>query len=118
MYVLLSLLKYQLYSNFLAVLTDGQIVAERKNDTVPQSVLEDIQLWTADNPSFKDILGRLRLRTLPGGYVPKSWKNGWFDVVIIIVAIKLNESLWCLYAGVEEDEIAMLSSILAQFERV
>lgn len=71
-------------SNFLAVLADGQIVAERKNNTVPQSVLEDIQSWTADDLSFKDILGRLRLRTVPSGYVPKSWKNGWFDVVIII----------------------------------
>ena len=52
------------------------MAADTPNDTVPQCILKDIHEWMLAGLSFDDAVERLRLKTVPSGYVPKPWIPG------------------------------------------
>ena len=58
------------------ILSDGTITAELSNAAVPQHVLREIFIWKQQEISMKDIVARLRPRTVPPGYSFHTWKAG------------------------------------------
>ena len=58
------------------MLPDGQVVAEVPNPAVPTTLLEEILNWKMQGATTKDVLERLRVRTVPMGYSPHTWTPG------------------------------------------
>lgn len=48
--------------------SDGAITAEVDNPAVSLSLLKEILYWKAEHCSDKDVIARLRPRTVPTGY--------------------------------------------------
>jgi len=57
-------------------LTDGTITTEGNSQIVPQHVLHDISCWMKQGVGMKDIVDRLRPRTVPSGYEYHTWTAG------------------------------------------
>lgn len=64
------------------VLPSGEIVAKQMSSSVPQSVLKQIHRWSLEKLSYKDIVSRLRCRTVPPGYTIHTWIPGELSGVI------------------------------------
>ena len=52
---------------------DGSITAVNPNPAVPESVLKEILEWKKSGATEDDIIGRLRIRTVPNGYPIHPW---------------------------------------------
>ena len=60
----------------VAVNGDGSITAEQPNDAVSESTLRMILEWKRCGVDMKDIIDRLRAKTVPCGYPVHPWKPG------------------------------------------
>jgi len=63
----------------IALSPDGTITTESGSDIIPPHVLRDICSWRMQGISMKDIVDRLRPRTVPSGYTFHVWKEGIYD---------------------------------------
>lgn len=61
---------------FSPVGKDGSISAKRPNTAVSEELLKEISSWRDEGATDKDVLTRLRLRTVPEGYTYHSWNPG------------------------------------------
>ena len=61
---------------FSAVNSDGTITAEVSNPAVTQSLLKELLYWKTEHCTDRDIIGRLRPRTVPTGYEYTTWYPG------------------------------------------
>ena len=57
-------------------MVNGRLVAELPNPAVSYSVLAEIWKWMNEKASLKDVVVRLRPRTVPNGYKYHTWKAG------------------------------------------
>lgn len=89
---------------------DGSVVSLNRKGIVSTEVLEDISSWIEEGCEMKDVITRLRQRTVPVGYSYHSWITGML-IQLRTYVVPLGLSL-----GKEEDETDMLRSILAQYE--
>jgi len=71
------LMVHRCYVIFFTVkLPDGTVIAELSNAAVPQYILREIFSWRQQGISMRDIVARLRPRTVPPGYPYHTWKTG------------------------------------------
>ena len=61
-----------LYTILCTETTDG-IVALKENPAVSEETLLNIFQWKRSGVERSDILERLRMQTVPAGYIPKTW---------------------------------------------
>lgn len=54
---------------------DGHVQALRHNPAVPIETLTEILQWKKAGTDDKDVIERLRLRTVPSGYTPCLWSG-------------------------------------------
>lgn len=110
--------------------------ALRHNSVIPPEILMEVLQWKQSGIDDKDMVERLRLRTVPSGYTPCSWSgklsftcmlslfmeyvNGLdFSIKGYIWSVlhSLEVILMLLFSdGVKEEMIDMLQSILVQFK--
>ena len=64
------------FNENLIELPDGRLVAEVLNPAVEESLLKEIWDLMANGISWKDIIQRLRPRTVPSGYAYCTWHPG------------------------------------------
>lgn len=57
-------------------LPDGTIQVQANFSVVPQCVLQNILVWMRQGLNWKDIIQRLRPKTVPSGYVYHTWSPG------------------------------------------
>jgi len=88
------------YHFIIDILPNGTITTKSDDHIVPQSVLSDINIWITEGISMKDIIDRLRPRTVLSGYEFHTWTPGKINI------------------GKSEDFEDKLRSILAQFHYV
>jgi len=55
---------------------DGSVTASLPNPAISTELLEEIQLWYDHGATVNDVIDRLRLKTVPPGYVTHSWIEG------------------------------------------
>jgi len=55
---------------------NGNVKAEIPNPAVDVDLLREMLSWKRKGASFDDIVERLRIRTVPSGYVPHNWIEG------------------------------------------
>ena len=68
--------------DFSEQLRDGTIVPETNDTVVPQCILKEILMLKEQGISMRDIVQRLRPRTVPAGYVYHTWTPGmWYHLV-------------------------------------
>ena len=72
-----------IHNLFAGKLPDGTIQAELDTGCIPQSVLQEIWLLRRQEIDFKDIVERLRPRTVPTGYTYHNWTPGMVANVYI-----------------------------------
>ena len=65
-----------------AVSQECPISALVPNCVVSSELLKEIHVWQRQGASFQDIIGRLRLRTVPVGYVSHTWHDGMPIIMI------------------------------------
>ena len=51
-------------------------MAEVQNPAVPKDLLQEVSHWRKQSVEWKDIICRLRLRTVPFGYARSPWRPG------------------------------------------
>lgn len=61
---------------FFTVHPDGAIIADVNNPAVSTDLLKEILHWKVENCGDKDIITRLRQRTVPSGYQYTTWSPG------------------------------------------
>ena len=61
-------------ANFTAS-KDGRITAKKPNPAVPVATLKEIMEWKKSGATEDDIIGRLRIRTVPNGYPTHRWSD-------------------------------------------
>ena len=82
-------------------------MAEQMSSSMPQSVLKQIHKWRLEKLSYKDIVSRLRCRTVPSGYTIHTWIPGMKLVVLHEIII---------FTTGKEDDADKLRSILTRWE--
>lgn len=73
-----SLLEVRLYCGILLSeleTSSGKLLPVRTNPAVPMEVLKEIQAWKDAGANEDDWVQRLRVRTVPPGYVPHPWSS-------------------------------------------
>ena len=55
---------------------DESITALVVNDAVTPTLLKEILYWKAEHYTDKDVIARLRQRTVPKGYKYTTWRPG------------------------------------------
>jgi len=65
-----------IYTYMLSECPEGKLVAEVANPAVSESLLEEIWYLRSCDMSWKDIIQRLRVRTVPSGYTFCTWHAG------------------------------------------
>ena len=54
---------------------DGFVRAVAYNPAVPDSTLQDVWKWKREGLGDKDVIDRLRTRTIPAGFPLHKWKH-------------------------------------------
>ena len=73
-----------------AVTLDGHIVAKKESPAVSMELLAEILDWKLEGATDKDVLCRLRHRTVPAGYSYHSWCTG---IMHSQIALDVNVSV-------------------------
>jgi hypothetical protein len=79
----MQLLLLLLLLNYLTVSKDGSVCAKRMNPGVSEKLLREIHSWRREGASDKDVIIRLRQRTVPDGYSYHTWIPGLLIAVQI-----------------------------------
>ena len=66
---------------------------------VPQCVLQNILVWMRQGLNWKDIIQRLRPKTVPSGYVYHTWSPGVCVCVCVCVCVRVCRYV-CMYIRV------------------
>ena len=64
-----------MYKYFLVTI-DGNVVAEVQNPAVSKDLLKEVSHWRDHGVEWKDVISRLRVRTVPSGYTHSPWRPG------------------------------------------
>lgn len=60
----------------ISACAEGDVVAVVPNSAVSSTLLREIRTWMSDGATINDVLVRLRLKTVPTGYVIHNWEPG------------------------------------------
>ena len=91
--------------------SDLSVVALQPTPCVSSTLLREIHAWKECGASDEDVIGRLRIRCVPTGYIPHPWSNGSYTTLILLHT--------CITYSTERDvetKEDKLRSVLAQIE--
>ena len=96
-------------------------MAKKAHSSVNGELLAEILKWQKQGLDWKDILNRLRPRTVPPGYTYHPWKSGIASSFLVKWKSHFDYNIHVHHhfigtKVVEESEVDMLRSILAQLE--
>ena len=61
---------------------DGSVAASQSNPAISTELLKEIQQWYDQGATINDVIDRLRLKTVPPGYVTHSWVEGTLPTIM------------------------------------
>ena len=76
-----QILSFYVFISKSEQLPDGTIQVQANSSIVPQCILKNIWMWMRQGIDWKDIVERLRPRTVPPGYVYHTWTPGMYRTV-------------------------------------
>ena len=92
-------------------------MAEVPNPAVSSDLLKEILNWKQQGLMMKDIITRLRLRTVPPGYTVHNWHQGISYIQgCVMNNLCLYHTIYTCIIGKDETEPEKLRSILAQLD--